>query len=184
MSGEDKKIKIIKEDDVIEINEVIDKEPELEDDEKTVEINEIDELRQLLQRTKADFDNFRKKVDEDKAKCLDYGREEVLTEIIDVYLNLKCALGHCDKETANNDEIIKGVKLTIPIIEKIFDKFGMEEIESIGKDFDYKYHEAIATEPVSNEDKNDVVLKEVSPGFLRKKKLFIPARVIVGKYQK
>ena len=107
------------------------------EDVKTAEAN--DEFKDKYLRILAEFDNYKKRTQKEKADLYEYTLCELVSKILPVYDTLKLALTH---ET--NDEALKtGLDLTVKQFEKVFNDMNVFEIEAQGKTFDTNLHNAV-----------------------------------------
>ncbi len=112
---------------------------------------DIEEQRQLAQnnyekflRVYAELENYKKRVEKDKADNLKYANEELLKDLLPFVDNLQRAVDHAsEEETKNPDALIEGVELTLKDLLRVLEKHGLQSVESIGKHFDPNLHEAM-----------------------------------------
>lgn len=94
--------------------------------------------------------------------------------------NLERAIGSVNDNSDSNVCVLQGVRMTLQEILKIFDKFGVKSIESLGKSFDPTFHQAILQEETTAQPEN-TVLKEMQRGYMIHDRLLRPAMVVVAK---
>lgn len=166
-----------------EQKENIEAEPE-EAKEKTVEEKleeaevQIEELKKQMLYKAAEFDNYRKRVMQEKAELIKNGGTKVITTILPILDDLDRAQQTMDKmeDVAACKE---GVVLIIDKFLKLLKQEGLEKMEAVGKDFDTDYHEAIAMVPASEEKKGKVI-DCVLDGYTLNDKVIRHAKVAVG----
>ena len=160
-------------------------EAELEEaKEKTVEEKleeaevQIEELKKQMLYKAAEFDNYRKRVMQEKAELIKNGGTKVITTILPILDDLDRAQQTMDKmeDVAACKE---GVVLIIDKFLKLLKQEGLEKMEAVGKDFDTDYHEAIAMVPASEEKKGKVI-DCVLDGYTLNDKVIRHAKVAVG----
>jgi molecular chaperone GrpE len=161
--------------------EDIKKEEKINQDEKLQ--NELEEKKKELasmidqaQRIKAEFDNYRKRIEKEKREFVDFGRDEILLALIPIAFNLEQAIS----EIKNSDVISHGIKLILKDIEKIFDKHHLKRKKVIGEKFDPNFHEAVMTEQ-DNEKDDNIIIRELSSCYLKTDKVFTHAKVVISK---
>lgn len=133
------------------------------------------ELQDLLLRARAEFDNFRRRVERERFEYLQYAAMDSVREILPVLDDFERAL---KAETADR-EYAKGVELIYQRLSDRLQKLGLEPIEAVGKPFDPNIHEAM--QRVETEDVPDqTVLDELQRGYNFKGKLLRPAWVKVA----
>ncbi len=152
--------------------------------EKTVEEKleeaeaQIEELKKQMLYKVAEFDNYRKRVMQEKAELIKNGGTKVITTILPILDDLDRAQQTMDKmeDVAACKE---GVVLIIDKFLKLLKQEGLEKMETVGKDFDTDFHEAIATVP-AGEEKKGKVIDCVLDGYTLNDKVIRHAKVAVG----
>ncbi len=129
-------------------------------------VNELAELTKTLQLLQADFENYRKRIERDNADFKRYATKQLLAEIIPVLDNFGHALKTVDDE---------GVRLIHMQLLGILEKYGLKEIECLGKKFDPKLHEALVQEESDKEA--NIVLDVLQKGYIVGDAVLRPARV-------
>ncbi|MEJ2084106.1 MAG: nucleotide exchange factor GrpE [Acidobacteriota bacterium] len=136
---------------------------------------EISELQDRSLRTMADFDNFRKRVERERAEERRYAAAEVLKEFLKIMDNLERAVASKGSE----DDFRTGVELILRQMHELLEKSGVSRIEAKGREFDPRYHEA-----VSKHESPDVmaptVSDEMQSGYMLQDRLLRPAIVKVA----
>ncbi|MDX6769613.1 MAG: nucleotide exchange factor GrpE [Elusimicrobiota bacterium] len=133
---------------------------------------------QLL-RLKAEFENYRKRVDREKPDFVRLGRAEVLAKLLPLHDVLRHAhqevrAGHADSPLA------KGMDAIFREFEKIFREEGVTVLEPVGKPFDPHYHEALGVVDKPGFDE-DSVAEVLQAGFLLGDKVLRTAKVRLQK---
>jgi len=129
-------------------------------------------------RLRAELENFKKRMQKEKAELLKFGNESLLQAILPVLDNLARAIAH-GKNAKENTSILEGVELTQKQFLSILERFGVQPIEAVGKIFDPEKHEAVAQE--ENGQEPNQVIAEVEKGYLFHDRLLRPAKVVVAK---
>lgn len=142
-------------------------------------LEEIDTLTGDLKRVQADFVNFKRRAEDEKAELLDFAKARIVREFLGVRDTF-------DREQANRpDGVDAKWAESIDAIRKQFDgamnKLGVERFESVGHAFDPHRHEALAME--DGEGEHEVVTEELQPGYALGKTILRPAMVKVGHTQ-
>lgn len=141
----------------------------------------IIELENKVKYNQAELINYRKRKDEEVSNMLKFANQDLILELIQISDNFERAIKLDD--TNLNDELSKfltGFKLIYSNLTETLKKFGVEEIETIGKEFDPNVHEALMT--AHDETKpNDVIVDCLSKGYTLKGKVIRAAKVIVNK---
>ena len=153
----------------------------ISDDElKKLKDNIID-LENKLKYSQAELINYRKRKDEEVAGLLKYANKDLILELIPVADNFERAIKLDD--TNLNDELSKfldGFKLIYSHFSECLKKYGVEEIETVGKQFDPNVHEALMTKQDSTKP-NEEVLECLLKGYTLKGKVIRAAKVVVNK---
>ncbi|MEG0238385.1 MAG: nucleotide exchange factor GrpE [Clostridium sp.] len=136
----------------------------------------IEELTDTLQRLQAEYANYRRRTQQEKETIGIFANEKILNELIPVMDNMERAMDACtDKE----DSMYKGIDMVQKQLKATFEKFGLEEIESEGQEFDPNLHLAVMQEPVDGVDANQVVMV-LQKGYKLNTKILRPAMVKVS----
>ena len=131
-----------------------------------------------LKRLKAEFDNFKKRVVREKEELRKHALDEVAEGLVGVLDNLQRAL-HPENDAKNYDILKDGVSLVEKQLSECLDKNGISPIDSVGKEFNPEFQEAIMTMP-SEEFEEGIVLQEIQKGYMIHKRLLREAKVIVS----
>ncbi len=124
---------------------------------------QIDELTEALQRERADANNMRRRHDEQFANLKTLVKANVVRELLPVIDNLERALTHVPKELEGNG-YVKGVEGVVKQFGKTLSDIGVTRIETVGKVFDPRLHEAVSMD--DNEDGDtEVVSEELQAGY-------------------
>ena len=139
---------------------------------------ERDEYLSLAQRTKADFENYRKRVSREATEAEARGRATLARELLSVVDNLERALAAAqprDDDSAAN-HIAEGVRLVYEELSGVLVNAGVESFEPTGERFDPVQHEAVMTKP----GKEGEVVEVLQKGYRLNGQVLRPARVVVG----
>jgi molecular chaperone GrpE len=137
---------------------------------------ERDEYLELAKRTKADFENYRKRVAGEAAQAAKRGRADLVGQLLPVLDNLERALASSEAEESN---LIEGVRLVYEELKAVLQRSGIESYEPSGERFDPEWHEAVMTRPASGEQAGSV-LEVLEKGYRLDGQVLRPARVVVG----
>jgi molecular chaperone GrpE len=136
---------------------------------------EKDEYLELARRTKADFENFRKRVAGDIQAAQARGKAEIARGVIDAVDNLERAL-----EAAGEDGgLTSGVEMVLGGLRETLSRNGIEAVDPKGEKFDPTKHEALSTQPV-DETESGIVVEVMQKGYALDDQLIRPARVVVS----
>ena len=140
-----------------------------------------DEYLDHLQRLKAEFENYRKRVVREREDSWRRARGDIMLSFIPFVDDLRRLLDLSEQES-EQAMLVEGVRLIEKGIMDFMKKEGLEEIDADGKPFDPSYHEAMGVETVDNREKDGLVAEVLMPGFMYRDSLLRPARVRVLKY--
>ncbi|HLL76474.1 MAG TPA: nucleotide exchange factor GrpE [Pyrinomonadaceae bacterium] len=144
---------------------------------------ERQELIDQMARRQADFDNYRKRQERERAET--YGRvaADVAAELLPVVDNLRRALeAEASVESGESEEFrnfLRGVELIARQLNGVLEQLGVQEVEAVGRPFDPHFHEAVATEQ-TDEHEPDTVTQEIQRGYRMGERLLRPAMVKVA----
>ena len=159
------------------VNEV---EPEeMEENKDSIEAlkEENSKLKDQLLRTIAEFDNFRKRTNKEKAELILNGGKKTITDILPVLDDFERAL-----EDKSDDPVAikEGMQMIFNKFVKTLEGMGVKKIETNEADFNTDYHEAIAMVPGVGEDKKGKVIDCVQTGYTMNDQVIRHAKVAVG----
>ena len=139
----------------------------------------IADLNDKYLRKCAEFENFRRRSIKEKAEPILNGGEKVITKILPVIDDMERAIEN-GKKTADVTTLREGMELIYKKFLKILEGEGVKTIETLGKDFNVDYHEAIAMVPGQDDDKKGKVIDCVQTGYTLNDKVIRYAKVAVG----
>ena len=138
--------------------------------------NEIASLKDQLLRTRAEFDNIRKRLTREKEESLRYANQAILGDLLPLLDHLELGLQAAASAT-DAQSVVTGVKL----IQSQFDRFltdhGVTPIDALGKPFDPNWHEALGQEPAPGKSEG-LVLHQRRRGYKIGDRLLRPTSVI------
>ena len=141
------------------------------------------ELKNLLARRQADFENYRKRVDRERNETYNRVVADIATKLLPVSDNLKRALEtEASVEASESDEFrhfLSGVDLIWKQLNGLLETLGVKQIPAVGEPFDPHVHEAVVTE-ATDEYEPDTVIQEIVAGYRLGDKLIRPALVKVA----
>ncbi|AGI27271.1 Protein GrpE [Candidatus Portiera aleyrodidarum] len=126
----------------------------------------------------ADTKNYIRRADKELEKTRKFAIEKFIKELIPVIDGLEKAFELMKKEKINNSHI-EGLKLTLNMQLNVIKKFGVNQINPIGKIFNPLCHEALAT--VKSLTNNNTIIDVLQKGYILNDRLLRPAMVIVSK---
>jgi molecular chaperone GrpE len=146
-------------------------------DERLVALEaERDEYLDLLQRVKADYENYRKRAARDQERLIAHAHERLVRELLPVLDDLERTLEAAERH--EEAALFDGVRLVERSLRKALEKEGLVEIATDGP-FDPHVHEAMLTQPQEGAETGSV-LDVVQRGYRIGDRIVRPARVIVA----
>lgn len=141
----------------------------------------IIDLSNKLKYSQAELINYRKRKDEETAGLLKFANQDLILDLIPAVDNFERAIKLDDTNLDDAlSKFLAGFKMIYSHISDTLKKYGVEEIETVGKEFDPKLHEALMT--AHDETKpNDTIVECLLKGYTLKGKVIRAAKVIVNK---
>ena len=137
-----------------------------------------DNLNNQYIRLAADFDNYRKRHEQEKEALLKYGAEKTLQKMIEVLDNFERGLKAI--ETVDDCEKVKECyNLAYKNFTDVLTKAGLETIKAEGEEFDPNFHEAVMQTPTSDKPEHTIVA-ELQKGYKLGDKVLRPTLVNVA----
>jgi len=163
-----------------ELNNLGSEEDSTDVQETSVDLNEeIDHYKSIAQRAQADLVNYRNRASqeiEEAKRAVQFG---VISRFISIVDDLERAVENAPEGAQT--EWTEGVELVLRNLEKALELEGVSQIESLGKSFDPREHDALLYE--ENSDTEDgLILNVIQQGYRLNERIIRPARVIVSKF--
>lgn len=143
--------------------------------------NKVSELEDALLRSKAEFVNYRKRLEEEQVRLMKFCNEDIVKEILPVIDNFERAISMDDDNL--DDEVSKflsGFKIIYGNLVSILNEYEVSEIKSLNEVFDANYHQAMLTEEREGIEAG-MVIEVLQKGYLLKGKVIRPSMVKVSK---
>jgi len=152
---------------------------------------ERDEFLELAKRTKADFENYRKRMAAEVQAASARGKGELALELIDAVDNLERALDSAGvdpegqgpsgdaPEVKSGEALAQGVLLVLRGMRETLRRHGIEALDPKGEKFDPQWHEALSTQAADGVESGTVV-DVMQKGYKLGEQLIRPARVVVA----
>jgi len=163
----------------VEINET----PELEAaNELTLKIEglekDLDDCRDRLLRKAAEFENYKRRTDNERSDLFKYAAEDFIKKLLPVVDDFERSIAHFDS-AKDVDSIKEGINIVYNNFLKLLDDQGVKPIIAIGKPFDYNFHDAVMKQP-AKAFKPETVINEIRKGYLYKDKVIRHSQVIIS----
>ncbi|MBO5019992.1 MAG: nucleotide exchange factor GrpE [Clostridia bacterium] len=137
---------------------------------------ELESKNDLLLRTAAEFDNYKKRTDRERAGIAEFAKANVIKELLPILDNIDRAAMLEDK---TSPDYIKGIELIVKQFEGLAEKLGIKEVAQVGDSFDPNCHEAVMH--IEDETLGENVIAEVlQKGFKIGDTVIRPAMVKVA----
>ena len=139
----------------------------------------IEEQSDKYLRLSAEFDNYRKRTNKEKAELILNGSQTTIKAILPVLDDMERALSNMGK----SDELrpaLEGVELIYNKFIKILEQQGVKKIETENQEFNTDYCEAIAMIPAPSEEMKGKIMDCVQTGYMLNDKVIRHAKVAVG----
>ena len=136
---------------------------------ETVEESTSEENQELLQlkdkylRTLAEYENFRKRSEKEKAQMFELGAKSIIEALLPVVDNFERALDHVQEEEKDSP-FVKGVEGIYKQIQKMFSDCDIQAIEAVGQKFDPALHNAVMTEEEGDAEE-DTITQDLQKGY-------------------
>ncbi len=138
---------------------------------------ELKEIRDAYLRKAAEFENFKRRSENEQGILLKYAAEPFIKNMLQVYDDLDRSLKHASEE--NLQSLIEGLKMVYDKFTKILENQGVTRMEAKGEPFNVDLHEALMQQPVQGVP-DHTVIEVVENGYLYKDKVIRHAKVIVS----
>jgi molecular chaperone GrpE len=163
-----------------EVGADADHETKLEHDleELAAKADKADEYLELAQRTKADFENYRRRAAKEAAAAQERGVAKLARELLPAVDNLDRALTATDG-ASDSDTLASGLKLVHADVIAALARMGIEPYSPEGERFDPEHHEAVAQQPVEGAEPRTIV-EVYQRGYRLGEFVLRPARVVVA----
>lgn len=152
--------------------------PPAEEDDLAALRRERDELKDALLRRRAEFENFRRRVERDRGAAAAEAEAGLLRQILGTVDNLERALA----AGGAGSGLREGVELTLRELLALFDALGVQRLDPVRERFDPAVHQAIVHEPVAGLE-DGTVAEVYRKGYAYKDRLLRPALVKVASGQ-
>lgn len=123
----------------------------------------VAELEDKTKRQMAEFDNFRKRTDKEKAAMFETGAKSVIEKILPVIDNFERGLATVGED--NKDSFYDGMNMIYKQMLSELEKIGVTPIEAVGKEFDPNFHNAVM-QVESEEYEEGIVAQELLKGYM------------------
>src|SRR5690242_444543 len=136
---------------------------------------ERDSFYDQLLRKQAEFENYKKRVERERAEFAQSASAALMKELLNVLDSFELAIHNA----AGDEAALKGFELIYKQLLDTMGRFGLKAIEAKGRKFDPHFHQAVSTTPTDQVEEN-TILDEMRKGYLLNGRLLRPAMVNVA----
>ncbi|MDB6032683.1 MAG: GrpE protein [Verrucomicrobiales bacterium] len=139
------------------------------------------ELQDMLLRTAAEFDNYKKRIAREKQEAAKYVNEPILQKLIPVLDNFEMAFAASgSNQNVSVQSLQTGVNMILSQLKSVLSETGLEGIDAVGQKFDPNIHEALSQQETADVPEGQVV-QQLRRGYKLRDRLLRPAAVVVSK---
>jgi len=137
----------------------------------------IKELETEVLRVQADTQNYKRRLDKEKADMRKYGSERILKELLNIQDNFERALS---SSNITVESLKEGVEMIQREMTKLFEKENVTLLKAVGKPFDPTIHEVLS-QIASKDHKENTVIQEHVKGYKLHDRILRPSQVVIAK---
>jgi molecular chaperone GrpE len=141
-------------------------------------LKQVGQYKDLLLRKAAEFDNYKRRIENETANIIKYATESLVEDLLPVLDDFERSVKH-SKEGTDYDALVKGVELIYQKLLKVLDAHNVKPFETVGKEFNVDYHDAIMQMPRADVPLHTVI-EEVEKGYMMNDKVIRHAKVVVS----
>ncbi|CAA9556689.1 MAG: Heat shock protein GrpE [uncultured Thermomicrobiales bacterium] len=139
-------------------------------------VAERDSFLEQLQRERADFANYRRRVEQERAAARQLANRDLLLQVLPVMDDFNRAIAAAPTDEGQQSWV-SGTRMVGKKLEGVLERAGVTRVEALGQPFDPALHEAVATDPGSS---GTVVVEVYQDGYRLGPNLLRPAMVKTG----
>ena len=149
--------------------------------------SELDEVKNRLLRQAAEFQNYKRRTEQEKTLYVRTGKEQVIQPMLDIFDDFTRSISATKQAEEQNENLSplylklrEGVELVYEKFRNELNRMGVEPIEAVGKSFNENEHEALMQQPAPEDVEPGTVLEEIQTGYRLGDKILRHSRVIVA----
>lgn len=147
---------------------------------KVVELEKsVNQYKDQLLRKAADFENYKKRIENDSAAIVKYANEDLIEKLLPVLDDFERSFDALKNLNSESESFLKGVELIYQKFKRVLEIQGVKPLEAVGKQFDTELHDALLQMP-STDHPPHTVMQEVEKGYLLNDRVIRHAKVIVS----
>ena len=136
------------------------------------------QLKDQLLRKAAEFENYKRRTETESMNFARFASENTISQLLPILDDLSRSL-QSGKESKDDDPFYKGIEMILAKFLKILEAQGLKPMETVGKEFNVDYHDALMQVPRSDVAPHTII-EEVEKGYLLFDKVIRHAKVIVS----
>ena len=140
--------------------------------------NELANLKDQLLRKAAEFENYKRRTENDQLNLIKYAAESFIIKLLPVVDDFERSLLHIEN-AKDSDAVKKGIKLVYDKLIKILTDQGVSKIEALGTPFNVEYHNALLQKSTESFPPHTVI-EEIETGYMYKDRVIRHSKVIVS----
>jgi len=142
---------------------------------------ERDGLHDRLLRKQAEFENYKKRMERERAEFAQFASAELMKEILNALDSFELAIRNASGASgaSGDDNMLRGFELIYKQLLDVLGRFGLKVLEAKGQTFDPNFHQAVSTD-ATDEVPENTVIEEMRKGYLLNGRLLRPAMVSVS----
>jgi molecular chaperone GrpE len=163
-----------------------------EAEQEKIAVDEVASLREQLRQeqekskehvnkllyVQADFENYRKRLNQEVESRVDAGKARLIQNLLSIVDELELAL-RAARNTENASAVAEGLEIVLKKFRDLLAAEGLSKIEAVGKKFDPSLHEAVERIPCEGKEEG-TILEEVREGYTMKGRLVRPSIVKIA----
>lgn len=150
-----------------------------ESDTKIAELEaQVKELQDKVLRKSAEFENYKRRTENDQFNLLNYAAESFITKLLPIVDDFERSMDHID-DLGESNSVKDGIKLVYEKLQKLLQEQGVKKVQSKGEPFNVDYHDALMQRKDDSVPPH-TVLEEIESGYLYRDKVIRHAKVIVS----
>ncbi len=147
---------------------------------KVVELeNSINQYRDQLLRKAAEFENYKKRVENDSSNIIRFANEDLIEKLLPVLDDFERSFDALKDISSERESFIKGVEMIYNKFKRVLDLQGVKPLDVVGKPFDPELHDALLQMPSADHPPH-TVMQEVEKGYMLNDRVIRHAKVIVS----
>jgi molecular chaperone GrpE len=139
---------------------------------------EIEKYKDLLLRKAAEFENYKRRSENESAAIIRFANEDLISAILPIVDDFERSLKH-GQESKDFDALYRGIELIYQKMTKALESQGVKALETMGKEFSVEFHDALMQLPRTDVAPHTVI-EELEKGYTLRDKVVRHAKVIVA----